>query len=107
MVVWYEVFKWLGVVIVMPPLLVSLAEVVRGAARNKKMRLGFLMIWHVSIWCIWKARNNTIFANGFLVPSELVEEIKVLSWKWSLARLKVKPCLFYEWCWDPGDCFLR
>jgi hypothetical protein len=107
MVVWYEVFKWIGVVIVMPNSIASLFRVVRGVAKNKKARLGLLMIWHVTIWSIWKARNNTIFACGFSAPSEIVDAIKVLSWKWSMARLKVKPCLFYEWCWDPGDCFLR
>jgi hypothetical protein len=31
----------------------------------------------------------------------------VLSWKWSLSRLKLAPCLYYEWCWNPGDCLLR
>ncbi|KAK2409313.1 hypothetical protein QL285_044747 [Trifolium repens] len=107
LVVWYEVFKWLGVVIVMPNSIASLFRVMRGAANNKKSRQGLLMVWHVTIWGIWKARNNSIFASGFSPPSEIIEAIKVLSWKWSLARLKVKSCLFYEWCWDPGDCFLR
>jgi hypothetical protein len=55
MMVWYGVFRWLRVVIVMPSSISSLFEVVRGVAKNKKGRLGFLMIWHVSIWSIWKA----------------------------------------------------
>lgn len=38
---------------------------------------------------------------------EVVDEIKVLSWTWNLHRLKTAPCLFYEWCWDPGDCLRR
>jgi hypothetical protein len=37
----------------------------------------------------------------------LVEEIKVVSWTWSLARLKLNTCLYYEWVWDPGECLLR
>jgi hypothetical protein len=107
LVVWYEVFRWLSVVIVMPNSIASLFRMTRGAANNKKTRQGLLMVWHVTIWSIWKARNNTIFASGVSSPSDIIEAIKVLSWKWSLARLKVKPCLFYEWCWVPGDCFLR
>lgn len=29
---------------------------------------------------------------------------KVLSWQWSLSRLKIATCLFYEWCWNPRFC---
>jgi hypothetical protein len=105
--VWYDIFRWIGVVIVIPPSLFSLFEVLRGMARNRKVRKGFLLIWHAAIWSLWKARNNAMIANGLLNSSEIVEEIKVLSWKWSLVRLKSAPCMFYEWTWDPGDCFVR
>jgi hypothetical protein len=105
--IWYEIFRWLGIVVIIPPSLEVLFEVVRGAAKNKKTRNGFLLIWHATIWTIWRARNNVIFANGVFNPKEMVDEVKVLSWKWSLVRLKVTPCLFYEWSWDPGDCMLR
>jgi hypothetical protein len=40
-------------------------------------------------------------------PLEIVDNIKVLSWTWSAYRLKIPPCLFYEWSWDPGLCFNR
>ncbi|GAU43110.1 hypothetical protein TSUD_373050 [Trifolium subterraneum] len=107
LMVWYEVFRWIGVIIVTPPSMMILFEVLRGSARNKKTRLGFLMIWHATIWCIWRARNNSIFANGSFSPKVIVEEIKVLSWKWCLSRTKISPCMFYEWTWDPGECLLR
>jgi hypothetical protein len=106
--VWYDIFRWLGVIIVILPSVALLFEMVRGSGRNnKKLSQGLLMIWHVTIWSIWKARNSVIFANGVLDPSVLVDEVKVLSWKWSLARLNLRPCLYYEWLWDPGDCLLR
>lgn len=38
---------------------------------------------------------------------EIVDEIKVLSLKWSLSRLKGSPWLFYEWSWDPGEWLKR
>ncbi|GAU48661.1 hypothetical protein TSUD_189160 [Trifolium subterraneum] len=82
MMVWYDIFRWLGLVIVIPPSLFSLFEVMR-------------------------ARNGAIFANGSFIPKVIVDEIKVMSWKWSLTRMKVSPCLFYEWTWDPGDCLQR
>jgi hypothetical protein len=98
---------WVGVSIVIFPSLSSLFELVKGPARNGKIRRGFLMIWHGSLWSIWKARNSTIFATDIFSPKAIVEEIKFLGWKWSLVRFKMAPCMFYEWAWDPGDCLLR
>ncbi|MCI29270.1 myb-like transcription factor, partial [Trifolium medium] len=91
----------LGVVIVIPPSLFLLFEVLRGSARNVKLRQGFLMIWHATLWCIWKARNSSIFANGSFIPKVIVDEIKIMRWKWCLTRMNLSPCLFYEWTWDP------
>ncbi|GAU13955.1 hypothetical protein TSUD_262820 [Trifolium subterraneum] len=71
------------------------------------IRKGFLMIWHATLWSLWKARNNSIFGNGFLSPKDIVEDIKVSSWKWSMARMNLSPFMFYEWNWDPGNCLLR
>jgi hypothetical protein len=105
--VWSEVFKWIGVSFVIPPSLSSLFELIKGSGRRGNTRKGFLMIWHATLWSIWKARNNAIFSSGIFSPRDIVEELKVLSWKWSIGRLKIIPCMFYEWIWDPGDCLLR
>ncbi|GAU51627.1 hypothetical protein TSUD_140380 [Trifolium subterraneum] len=107
MLVWYEIFRWLGLVLVVPPSLFLLFEMMWGYARNEKTRKGYLMIWHTTLWSIWKVRNNAIFGKGSFIPHLIVDDIKVLSWKWSLMRLKVSSCMFYEWSWDPGDCLLR
>ncbi|GAU34172.1 hypothetical protein TSUD_162720 [Trifolium subterraneum] len=79
--VWYEIFKWLGVVLVMPPNLFYLFDYFSAAAFSKKSSKGFRMVWHAVLWSIWKARNNKIF-NGIAVdPLEIAEEAKVVSWK--------------------------
>jgi hypothetical protein len=106
MQIWRDVFSWLGVEIIIPPSLASLYEILRGAAKNSKIRNGFVLIWHATLWSIWKARNGAIFSAGVFLPQAVVEDVKVLSWKWSLARLKILPCVFYEWTWDPGNCLL-
>lgn len=53
-----------------------------------------------------EGRNNRIFNNLTCEAAELVEAIKVLSWRWKLSRLKVPASLFYEWYWCPRDCLI-
>jgi hypothetical protein len=36
------------------------------------------MIWHATLWSIWKARNNALFASGNFNPRLIVEDIKVV-----------------------------
>jgi hypothetical protein len=91
----------------MPPNLFSLFDCVSEATRIAKSKKGFRLVWYTVIWLLWKARNNVIFNNVVEDPLEIVEKVKVLSWRWSVDRLKVSPCLYYEWCWDPSDCFRR
>ncbi|KAK2356421.1 putative membrane lipoprotein [Trifolium repens] len=51
---------------------------VKGMARNGKIRRGYLLIWHATLWSIWRAYNNAIFASGVFSPRDIVEEIKVV-----------------------------
>jgi hypothetical protein len=44
MKVWREIFKWLGVEMVIPPSLLILFKVLKASARNIKIRKGFVMI---------------------------------------------------------------
>lgn len=71
---------------------------------RKAIKRGLRLIWHTTIWVIW---NNVIFNNGGFRVDEIVEEIKMLSWRWSLARLKMPVCLYYEWRWNPISCLCR
>jgi hypothetical protein len=62
------------------------------------------MIWHA---VIWKAINEVILNNVNARWDELVEEVKVLSWRWLLSRFTTLSCMFYEWSWCPPECLLR
>ena len=56
---------------------------------------------------LWKVRNDKIFNEIIYEIDEIVEEIKVLSWRWMLSRTNTPTCLFYEWSWDPSYCLSR
>lgn len=78
-----------------------------GWERNKKIRRGLWLIWHATIWILWKARNNRIFNNQAVEAEDIIEEVKVLSWRWTFNRINIPVCMYYEWCWNPKDCLKR
>jgi hypothetical protein len=84
----------------------ALFDCVSESVKGKKFRRGFRLVWHTVVWFLWRARNNVIFNGVVMEPKEIVEDIKVLSWRWSVNCLKITPFFyFYEWCCDPGDFF--
>jgi hypothetical protein len=48
--VWNAIFQWLDLVIVLPPNLFLLFDCLTGAAANRKIRKGFALIWHTTVW---------------------------------------------------------
>lgn len=48
---------------------------------------------HLDCWT--KERNYRIFNNKAKEMDEIMDDIKVLSWHWSLSRLKVVASLYY------------
>ncbi|PNX64557.1 hypothetical protein L195_g054080 [Trifolium pratense] len=47
-----------------------------GAACNKKVWKGYALIWHATIWRLWKSRNEIIFSNGIKDPDKIIDKIK-------------------------------
>ena len=47
---------------------------------------------------IWRARKDCIFNNAVMRWDEVVEDIKVLSWKWALGRLNFQHVFFTSGC---------
>jgi hypothetical protein len=102
--VWRLVCDWLRVDLLVPPnLFIHCLCFVDGVV-NKKVRKGFLFIWHSTLWFLWKSRNGLIFRNLNKTPGEVFEEIMVTTWRWSMHRLSIAPCLLYEWEKQPRLC---
>ena len=105
--IWRKVLNWLGINFITPHNLFMHFACWSGEVSSRRGRKAFWLIWHASIWIIWKERNARIFKNQVKNFDEVVEEIKAVSWYWSLSRLRIASCLFYEWCWNPRECLNR
>jgi hypothetical protein len=105
--VWQGIMQWWERIFIIPPNVFVLWECWSGDERNKRIRKGLRLVWHATIWVLWKARNNRVFNNLNPEVAEMVDEIKVMSWCWALDRICMPTCMYYEWCWNPKDCMLR
>jgi hypothetical protein len=106
MLLWMEILGWLEVPFILPHNLFSLFHGVMRAS-SAKMRKGLVMICNAVCWNIWRCRNSILFDNGSMSVAELVEAVKVSSWKWWISCSSNSSCLFYEWQAEPRLCLLR
>jgi hypothetical protein len=105
--VWQGIMRWWERFLLIPPNLFVLWECWSEGERNKIIRKGLRLIWHATVWVLWIARNNSVFNSRITEVDEIVDDIKVLSWRWSLYRISIPMCMYYEWCWCPRECILR
>jgi hypothetical protein len=103
MLVWMEVFAWLQIPFVLPHNLSSLFYCLMGE-RKRKARRGLFMIGCSVVWNLWHCRNLVVFDGGGGSVSDVVDKIKVVSWKWWLSDSSNPLCLFYEWSSEPRIC---
>jgi hypothetical protein len=106
MLVWIEIFHWLDVPFSLPHNLFSVIHCMPEAG-SKKIRHEMIMICAAVFWALWRCRNSLLFDNGNGSVAELVEAVKVLTWKWWLSRSNAAHCLLYEWRAEPRLCMLR
>ncbi|KAK2419028.1 hypothetical protein QL285_041167 [Trifolium repens] len=105
--IWFEVYRWFGVVEVFPGSIYSLFVGFLSSLKcGKKFLKGIMMVWHADIWVLWRVRNDKIFSDKSIVLEEVFEIIKCISWKW-LARKPNSLYLYYEWCVNPLDGIVR
>jgi hypothetical protein len=101
--VWVGVFKWLDLPFTLPHNLFSILNYFNSIG-GKKLRKGLRMIWNAVVWSLWRHRNAVLFENGNINSVEVLEAVKVLSWKWWLSQLMTVHPLYYEWSVQPNLC---
>nr|KYP48620.1 Putative ribonuclease H protein At1g65750 family [Cajanus cajan] len=62
------------------------------------------VIWLTVIWSIWLARNALIFSNKMLSTLDVLEMVKLRTWKWLKARDNSFSYSFSSWAESPFVC---
>jgi hypothetical protein len=102
--IWEQVFVWLRLNFSLPHSISSMLNLLGTTSGSKHSRKGMVMIWSAVIWGIWRHRNKIIFDNGVKDSAKLLEDIKLMAWKWWISRGTQSPCLLYEWISEPVIC---
>jgi hypothetical protein len=102
--VWYALFSWLGFSFILPPDLSIGFASMAGLGGSKRRKTALLLLWQVTIWVIWRTRNDRLFNNKEASVIDVVDSIKHLTWRWYLGRIAKQPCLLYEWLQEPLYC---
>lgn len=54
-----------------------------------KFQEAWQLVWHGTMWSIWKARNEVVFRGSKVLPRDTFEAIKSLIWNWLKSRTLV------------------
>ncbi|KAJ0578900.1 putative reverse transcriptase zinc-binding domain-containing protein [Helianthus annuus] len=68
---------------------------VQGNAKWRKLTYALMQ---VSIWVIWRSRNELVFNDKQIIREHVVNEIKHLSYLWVGSRSTLKEISWEEWC---------
>lgn len=66
----------------------------------------WILLWHVTVWNIWLARNAYVFKNDKISPITVFEKIQLFSWSWLKGKGKLSHYKHFDsWLIDPQLCF--
>lgn len=71
---------------------------------NLKVRQKWQVIWYAVMWGIWLARNRIVFKGENIESAEIVELIKIHSWRWLSAKRTIPNIPMSSWFLNPLSC---
>lgn len=86
--IWQHISSWCRIPSIQATSFVELASLHEDVPGNDVKRKAIQAIIMVTCWSIWKARNDFIFSNIPIKVSNIIGEIKILSFLWVRSRSK-------------------
>jgi len=97
--VWFLVRQWKGIYTTDPLTLVDHFIQFGTSAGYTKVRCSFMhLISFATPWVIWKERNDKIFRTKQSSFSQLLENIRLLSFSWHKAKFASFNYKIHDWC---------
>jgi hypothetical protein len=106
--VWHRIFIWMGLNFnnsnsVQQHFLIF-GDLIKSRATKVNIKHCHI-IWLATMWCLWRARNNTVFREDWVTINSLVDQIIYMSWFWFSSPLRSNVDISFDsWCINPLDC---
>ena len=95
---WAHILHWLGISAVFPgDIRQHLLQFINMAGLPRVTHSFLKIIWFVSVWAIWKERNNRVFQDTTCDSSTLAEKVKLNSFMWLKSTEASFNYNYYDW----------
>jgi len=103
--VWHRIYQWLGISFTAPASVTAHFHQFGHLAGLPRVTYSYLtVIWHASVWTIWKEWNNRIFNQRYGELDQLADSIKLLSFSWLNAKMPTLAFNYNDWWRHPLIC---
>ncbi|KAJ0427646.1 putative RNA-directed DNA polymerase [Helianthus annuus] len=102
-IIWHVIGQWCKYPALYAFCFRDVLDFYKWAPGGKKKRKAFQAITLITIWCIWKQRNEIVYGGSQLSVANVVEEIKSRSFFW--VRIRAKELNITWDAWKKFDVF--
>jgi len=99
---WHLIYKWVGISFIAPD---SVADHFhhfgRLAGLPRYVHSYLQVVWHTTVWVIWKERNNQILKRKAQDLIKLLDYVKFMSFSWLKAKLLTFAFSYNDWWRNP------
>ncbi|KAJ0853619.1 putative reverse transcriptase zinc-binding domain-containing protein [Helianthus annuus] len=99
--VWERIGRWCGVEPIYAFEVKDLLQVYKKVTGGKMRRNIVHGVMIVTMWVLWKARNESVFNGKTAHIGDIVANVKSLSFLWLKNRSKCNNLVWKDWCRSP------
>jgi len=102
---WHLIYQWVGISFISPELVADHLYHFGNFVGLPRFTHSYLtVIWHATVWVLWKERNNRIINKIAHDLVNLLEFVKFMSFLWLKARLLTSAFSYNDWWRHPLLC---
>ncbi|RHN73183.1 putative transcription regulator mTERF family [Medicago truncatula] len=102
---WKHIKSWIGVYSVDPQQVTDhFYQFVHSSIAYTPRRSFLHLVWLCCMWVLWTERNHILFTNKTITTVQLVEKMKMYSFRWLKAKNVCFPFGYHMWWQNPLAC---
>jgi hypothetical protein len=105
--IWEHIWRWIDIQAAdRLPVFDHLHQFIYLVGDFKKLCSALHVIWLSSVWTIWKDKNSCIFRHIDQSLQQLMDNMKLSSFRWLQVSISNSTFDFHHWWTNPIQCFI-